>query len=98
VVEADRSITVSLEGLAAAREPRAAAEEFRQLLGEQLEKSYHLVKVSFKNLEDLDTLVNLSGVPTASARFVLDISLNPKPAAPAAVQKPEPTREASTEQ
>ena len=29
LVEADHSITVSLEGLAAAREPRAAAEEFR---------------------------------------------------------------------
>jgi len=94
LVEADHSITVSLEGLAAAREPRAAAEEFRQLLSEQLEKSYTEVKVSFKNLEDLDTLVNLSGVPTASARFVLDLTFDPKPANPA--HKQEPVKEAPT--
>ena len=37
IVEGDGSIAVALEGLAAAREPRAAAEEFRQLLTEQLE-------------------------------------------------------------
>jgi len=59
------------------------------------------VKVSFKNLEDLDTLVNLSGVPTASARFVLEVTLNPTPAAPAPKpatrsQKPEPVKEAPT--
>jgi len=94
IVETDHSLTVSLEGLAAAREPRAAAEELRQLLSEQLEKSYTDVKVNFKNLEDLDTLVNLSGVPTASARFVLNLTFSPKPAAPA--QKPEPVKEAPT--
>jgi len=101
LVEVDHSISVALEGLAAAREPRGAAEEFRQLLSEQLEKSYTEVKVSFKNLEDLDTLVNLSGVPTASARFVLEVTLNPTPAAPAPKpatrsQKPEPVKEAPT--
>ncbi len=37
------------------------------------------MKVTFKNLEDLDTLINLSGVPTASARFVLGVTLGPKP-------------------
>ena len=73
------SIAVTLEGLAAAREPRAAAEEFRQLLTEQLEKSYSEVKVTFRNLEDLDTAVNLSGVPTPSARFTLGVTFNPKP-------------------
>ena len=55
----------------------------RQLLIEQLERNYSSAKVTFKNLEDLDTLVNLSGVPTASARFVLSITLDPKPADPA---------------
>ncbi|MEO8045603.1 MAG: hypothetical protein ABI674_11930 [Spartobacteria bacterium] len=78
VVEGDRSIAVTLEGLAAAREPRAAAEDFRQLLLEQLTKQYGEVKISFRNLEDLDTMVNLSGVPTPSARFVLNMTLNPK--------------------
>jgi hypothetical protein len=77
-VEGDGSVAVTLEGLAAAREPRAAAEEFRQLLSEQLEKNYHDVKVTFRNLEDLDTAVNLSGVPTPSARFTLNLTFNPK--------------------
>ena len=83
IAEADHSVAVTLEGIAAAREPRAAAEDLRQLLIEQLERNYSSAKVTFKNLEDLDTLVNLSGVPTASARFVLSITLDPKPADPA---------------
>jgi hypothetical protein len=94
LVETNRSVTVTIEGLAAAREPRAAAEELRQLLSEQLEKSYYNVKVTFKNLEDLDTLVNLSGNPTASARFVLDITFDPASGDP--TKKPEPAaKEAS---
>ncbi|MGH8092801.1 MAG: hypothetical protein ACREIF_04955 [Chthoniobacterales bacterium] len=92
LVETDHTITVTIEGLAAAREPRAAAEEFRQLLSEQMEKNYSAVKVTFKNLEDLDTLINLSGMPTASARFVINITLDPKPADPA--KKPEAAEEA----
>jgi hypothetical protein len=85
------AISVSLEGLAAAREPRAAAEELRQLLSEQLEKHYSDVKVTFKNLEDLDTLVNLAGVPTASARFIMNMIFNPKP--PDLSKKSEPAKE-----
>jgi hypothetical protein len=78
IVETDGSVAVSLEGVAAAREPRAAAEELRQLLSEQLDKDYRDVKVTFRNLEDLDTLINLSGVPTPSARFVLSVTLKSK--------------------
>jgi hypothetical protein len=76
----NHSVAVTLEGVAAAREPRAAAEDLRQLLIEQLEKKYSNPKVNFKNLEDLDAVVNVSGVPTASARFVLSINLDPKAA------------------
>ena len=47
--------------LAAGREPRAAAEDLRQLLLEQLGQSYSDVKVEFKTLEDLDTIVNIGG-------------------------------------
>ncbi len=88
IVEADHSLAISLEGLAAAREPRAAAEEFRQLLSEQLEKNYSEVKVTFRNLEDLDTVVNLSGVPTPSARFVLNLTFLPKPGDPSKTEDP----------
>ena len=58
VLDENKGVSVMIEGLAAGREPRAAAEELRQLLLEQLGQSYHDVKVEFKTLEDLDTLVN----------------------------------------
>jgi len=90
IVEGDGSVAVTLEGLAAAREPRAAAEELRQLLSEQLEKNYREVKVTFRNLEDLDTVVNLNGVPAPSARFVLNVTFNPKAGDTAKTEEPAP--------
>ena len=53
IAEENKVVTVSVEGIAAGREPRAAAEELRQLLLEQLGRSYTEVKVEFKTLEDL---------------------------------------------
>src|SRR5436189_5343906 len=92
VLEDNRGVSVMIEGLAAGREPRAAAEELRQLLLEQLGQAYRGVKVEFKTLEDLDTLVNVSGTSMATARFGLSVTLNPSPAlktpAPAAPGRP----------
>ncbi len=79
------AVALVIEGIGAAREPRAAAEEFRRLLGEQLMKSFTEVKAEFKNLEDLDTAVNVAGVPTPTARFIVNVSFNPKPPEPEAV-------------
>jgi hypothetical protein len=73
----DGKINVAIEGLAAGREPRAAAEELRQLLLEQLGQSYFDVKVEFKTLEDLDTIVNIGGSNMAMARFGISASFNP---------------------
>jgi hypothetical protein len=73
----DKSVNVMIEGLAAGREPRAAAEELRQLLIEQLGQNYQSVKVEFKSLEDLDTLVKIGGDNMAMARFGLSVSFNP---------------------
>ena len=91
VLEDNRGVNVLIEGLAAGREPRSAAEELRQLLLEQLSQSYHDVKVEFKTLEDLDTLVKIGGANMATARFSLSANFNPnevaKPA-PAAPRKP----------
>ncbi|HEX8489897.1 MAG TPA: hypothetical protein VF626_02665 [Chthoniobacterales bacterium] len=70
----DGKVTVNIEGLASGREPRAAAEELRQLLLEQLGQSYGDVKVEFKSLEDLDTIVNIGGTNLNMARFGLNIS------------------------
>jgi len=79
-----------IEGLAAGREPRAAAEELRQLLLEQLGQSYHEVKIEFKTLEDLDTLVKIGGANMAMARFSLNATFNPS--AVVAKATPAPTR------
>ena len=75
-VQEDGKITVIAEGLAAGREPRAAAEELRQLLAEQLGQSYKEVKVEFKVLEDLDTIVNIGGSSQAMARFTINAAFS----------------------
>jgi hypothetical protein len=87
----DKSVHVSIEGVAAGREPRAAAEDLRQLVLEQLGKSYGEVKVEFKALEDLDTIVNVAGANMPMARFVLTLSFN-SPAAVKAAPTPPPLR------
>jgi len=88
VLDDNKGVNVMIEGLAAGREPRAAAEELRQLLLEQLGQSYHDVKVEFKTLEDLDTLVRIGGANMAMARFSVSATFNQtaavKPAAPSA--------------
>jgi hypothetical protein len=82
----EKGVSVTLEGIAAGREPRAAAEDLRQLLLEQLGQSYSEVKVEFKTLEDLDTMVNLGGTHMPTARYTLAITFSPAPTA-----KPAPT-------
>lgn len=77
VLEDGKGVSVTIEGLAAGREPRAAAEELRQLLLEQLGKTYSDVKVEFKALEDLDTIVKIGGGNMAMARFGLGVTFNP---------------------
>lgn len=77
VLEDNKGVNVMIEGLAAGREPRAAAEELRQLLLEQLGQSYREVKVEFKALEDLDTLAKIGGDNMAMARFGLSVSFDP---------------------
>jgi hypothetical protein len=89
VLDDNRGVSVMIEGLAAGREPRAAAEELRQLLLEQLGQSYHEVKIEFKTLEDLDTLVKIGGANMAMARFGLNVSFNPSVVAKAT---PAPTK------
>ena len=81
----DGKISLAIEGLAAGREPRAAAEELRQLLLEQLGQTYSDVKVEFKALEDLDTIVNIGGSSMAMARFGITATFS------TAAAKPSPT-------
>jgi hypothetical protein len=91
VLEENKGISVSIEGVAAGREPRAAAEDLRQMLVEQLGKSYTDVKVEFKALEDLDTIVNVGGSNMAMAHYILTVTFGTgapgKPTAAAAPEK-----------
>ena len=90
VLEDNKGVAVSIEGVAAGREPRAAAEDLRQMLTEQLAQSYGDVKVEFKALEDLDTIVNVSGTNLAMARYTLTIGFNAGAAAKTAAASPSP--------
>jgi hypothetical protein len=90
VLEENKGISVSIEGVAAGREPRAAAEDLRQMLVEQLGKSYTDVKVEFKALEDLDTIVNVGGTNMAMAHYILTVTFETgAPGKPAAAVAPE---------
>lgn len=77
VREDNKLVTVTLEGMAAGREPRSAAEELRQLLTEQLGQVYSDVKVEFRTLEDLDTIVKIAGANMTMARYTLSATFNP---------------------
>jgi hypothetical protein len=76
-VDESNNVTLNLEGVAGAREPRAAAEDLRQLLIEQLGKVYADVKVNFTTLEDLDTTVKINGTALPMARYGLKLSFHP---------------------
>ncbi|MFZ1221354.1 MAG: hypothetical protein WAO00_18835 [Chthoniobacterales bacterium] len=89
----DNKISVTIEGLAAGREPRAAAEELRQLLLEQLGQGYNETKVEFKTLEDLDTIVNIGGSNLSMAHFGLSVTFTTaavKAAPPPRARTPKP--------
>ena len=77
VLDEKKGVSVMVDGVAAGREPRAAAEDLRQLLLEQLSQHYGDVKVEFKTLEDLDTIVNVGGSSVAMARYVLNVTFHP---------------------
>ena len=88
VSDDNKQVIVTIQGLAAGREPRSAAEELRQLLTEQLGQSYGEVKVEFKTLEDLDTIINVAGANMAVARYSLGITLNQNSTKAAAASAP----------
>lgn len=99
VVEDDKGVvTVTLDGVAGGREPRGVAEDFRQMLLEQIGKEQPTVKVEFKTLEDLDTTVALGGNNVTTAHFVVTVGMEPfpKPATPPPTErKARPRKEES---
>lgn len=90
------SVSITIDGLAAAREPRSAAEDLRQMLIEQLGKSYFDVKAEFKTLEDVESVANIGGTNVPMSRYILVITFNPSAKAkPAAT--PAPARKKRTD-
>ena len=90
-------IVITIDGVAAAREPRSAAEDLRQMLLEQLGKNFHDVKAEFKTLEDVETVANIGGTNVPMSRYVLSITFNPnaaaKPGATPAVLRKKPKKD-----
>jgi hypothetical protein len=84
VLDDNKGISVSLDGVAAGREPRSVAEDLRQMLIEQLGHGYSGVKAEFKTLEDLDTIVNVGGTNMPMAHYLLAINFDPSPPAKSA--------------
>jgi hypothetical protein len=97
-VEEEKGISITLDGVAGGREPRGVAEDFRQMLLEQIGKEQPTIKVEFKVLEDLDTTVSVGGNSVTTAHFVVMVGLDPfpKPAEPAPPErKSKPKKEES---
>ena len=97
-VEEEKGISITLDGVAGGREPREVAEDFRQMLLEQIDKAQPSVKVEFKTLEDLDTTVSVGGNNVTTAHFVVIIGFDPfpKPPEPApSERKSKPKKEES---
>src|SRR5947207_6251982 len=93
VLEDDKGVTITIDGVAAAREPRSAAEDLRQMLLEQLGKTYHDVKAEFKTLEDVETVANLGGTNVPMSRYILSVTFNPNAIAkPAGTPAPSRTK------
>jgi hypothetical protein len=88
LVDESKGVSVTVEGVAAAREARAAAEDLRQMLTEQLSQVYHDVKVEFKTLEDLETIANVGGVNMPMARYILTVNFSSQKAKPEASPTP----------
>src|SRR4029077_19694348 len=82
----DKGVTLTIEGVAAAHEPRSAAEDFRQMLLEQLGQSYPEVKVEFKALEDVETVTKIDGAAMPMAHYTIAVSFKVN-----SVPKPTPT-------
>jgi hypothetical protein len=83
VQDDDKGVTLTIQGVAAAHEPRSAAEDFRQMLLEQLGQSYREVKVEFKALDDAETVTKVDGAAMPMAHYTIAVSFKansaPKP-------------------
>ncbi len=82
----DKNVGFTLEGVAAGKEPRAVAEQFRITLGNNLNAKYGAgaANVRFRSgaLEETKTTVALDGQQQLTARFTIEVTLRKPSAAP----------------
>ena len=78
-VEDDKGITITLDGVAGGREPRGVAEDFRQMLLEQIGKEEPSVKVEFKLWKTSIRPSQWVGIIVTTAHFVVMVGLEPFP-------------------
>jgi Tfp pilus assembly protein PilN len=78
---------ITLEGLAAGPEPRAAAEEMRRSIGDRIAARYNSVTATFRNLDDGTETARLDGKVLPTVVFTIHVTFKTG-ADPVPVQKP----------
>ncbi len=84
----DEKVTMIIEGLAAGLSPRAAAEQFRVTLSEALSKSYKTAAATFRSLDETASTVSLDGKTVPTARFTIEVKLDPAATLPVLAATP----------
>ncbi len=74
-------VTMTIDGIAADAEPRAAAEQFRQALEGRLGKLFKGATASFKSLDETSATVSLGGRQAPAAKFSIEVDLTRDPGA-----------------
>ncbi len=72
------SVTLTVVGVSAGREPRAVAERFRQSMEERLRKAYGTVTSQFASLENSETPLVINGKSFATANFAIGFEITLK--------------------
>ena len=85
--DGSRQYQITVEGLAAGPEPRAAAEEMRRSIGEKIGARYASVSATFRNLDDGAETARLDGKVLPTVVFTIHVTFKPG-ADPIPVQKP----------
>jgi hypothetical protein len=68
-------VQFKLEGIVAGSEPRTIAEDFRQKLGQTVEKRYRNVNTTFRHLDESSDTVQIEGKPAPTASFAINVQL-----------------------
>ncbi|MEO7932279.1 MAG: hypothetical protein ABIT76_03875 [Chthoniobacterales bacterium] len=72
------SVTLTVVGVSAGREPRAVAERFRQSMEDRLSKTYGTVTSQFASLENSETPLIIGGKSFATANFSIGFEITLK--------------------